>query len=318
MVHLLMATYQGEPYLQAQIESLRRQTYRDWRLLVRDDGSTDGTVDLLREAARRDNRIHRIDDDLGRLGVRGSFSVLMRHGLKENCRYVRFVDQDDVWVPDGIRRLWLTMRSAERRFGPHCPLLVHSDLEVVGPNLEPIADSFLAFQGLRHEPVDPLKTLLVQNFVTGCAMMMNSALLKHATPAPEQANFHDWWVAAVAAATGRILFVPEPLVRYRQHGRNAVGATGYWQSLVPWRKRWRVVSPEANARFHEVLEQAKALAERLRELDEPAASRVEAFVKTFAPDASRWARPVRLTLQRVGRQDLPRHLLLLLRTLTVM
>jgi hypothetical protein len=106
---------------------------------------------------------------------------------------------------------------------PEMPVLIHSDLSVVSQSNELMASSFIKYQGL-----DPQKRSTAQialsNTVTGCTAMVNEALLRRALPVPENAVMHDWWLALIAAAFGQIEFIPEPLVRYRQHDQNAVGA----------------------------------------------------------------------------------------------
>src|SRR5439155_22468886 len=102
-------------------------------------------------------------------------------------------------------------------------------------------------------------------FATGCASLINRSLLEIALPLPPAAVLHDWWITACAAAFGTIRYLPEPLVLYRQHGRNAVGAASVWRRLQPW----RVVRNGAWRRIQENVQrssrQARALLDRLRE-----------------------------------------------------
>jgi glycosyltransferase involved in cell wall biosynthesis len=231
-VDILLATYNGERFLAAQLDSIVSQTYDDWRLLVRDDGSTDGTRDILRGyAGDHLERIVVVEDDDQGLGARGNFERLMQHS---DARYIMFCDQDDVWLADKISRLLEALRKLEKQHGADIPLLVHSDLKVVGPDCEELQPSFFAYQ--RIEPLFGrcVNRLLVQNVVTGCASIFNRTLLERALPIPADAAMHDWWLALVAASFGRVAHVPETTVLYRQHGENAIGARPirFWSMLL--------------------------------------------------------------------------------------
>ncbi|MHB8877671.1 MAG: glycosyltransferase family protein [Myxococcaceae bacterium] len=166
----------------------------------------------------------------------------MAAAASEGADYVFLCDQDDVWKPSKLGSSLATMVELERRFGDEGPLLVHTDLIVTDERLRPLHPSMLAHQGLHHEAESPLEVLLVQNFVTGCATVVNRALLRLALPLPDSCPMHDWWLALCAAASGHLGFVPEPSVWYRQHSGNEVGASGYWANLNPLhpvgRRRW--------------------------------------------------------------------------------
>jgi glycosyltransferase involved in cell wall biosynthesis len=226
---ILLATYNGEEYLPSQLKSLQSQTLSDWTLLVRDDGSIDCTVAVIREFEQQDARIRLVSDTLGNLGSNRSFLHLLRLAVASGAQYVWFCDQDDVWLECKLSDQLEHIKLLEHKHGVDLPLLVYSDLEVVDANLRTIAQSFMSFQGLRPVPTErALALLLNQNLVTGCALLMNRALCVYALPIQiEGILMHDWWVALVAASTGRVEYMPKTLLRYRQHGRNQVGAKGY-------------------------------------------------------------------------------------------
>jgi len=229
LVFVVLSSYNGTRYLADQVESIRAQSEPDWIALVRDDGSTDGTGTLLARLQAADARITRFEDGRGNLGPTQSFAALLQHAADRGARYVALADQDDIWRPDKLARQLDLLRGREAAVGPDVPLLAHSDLAVVADDLTEIHSSFLAFHRLGHVDDRPLRRLLVQNFVTGCATMVNGALLRAALPLPD-VPIHDWWLALCAAAFGEILFDPDPLVRYRQHGANVLGAPG-WQRV---------------------------------------------------------------------------------------
>ncbi|HUR91705.1 MAG TPA: glycosyltransferase family 2 protein [Gemmatimonadaceae bacterium] len=223
-VLIVLAAYNGARFIGAQIESIRAQTWREWRLLVRDDGSSDATLSIVRHFAEKDHRITVLEPDGLRAGPWGNFGILMQHGVAAGCEYLLLSDQDDVWVPDKIERSLMVLQAREKARGHAGPVLVHSDLKVVDDELRPIFASYRAHQRVLYDRVEPLRTLLLHNAPMGCTIAVNRALMDFALPLPAQVP-HDWWLAQCAAATGDVLDIPDALVLYRQHGGNVVGST---------------------------------------------------------------------------------------------
>lgn len=223
IVDIVCSVYNGARYLPEFLQSLERQTHAGWRLWVRDDGSVDDTIELIRAAALNDARLHLwpTDNPPLRLGVAASFGWLLDH-VPADSAYVMFADQDDVWLPQKIERTLAAMRAAESS-DPSAPILVHGDLVVTDASLRVRHPSFWTFAGLDPEPRS-LRRIVVQNPITGAATMINRALRALASPIPIEAPYHDWWCALVAMAFGRIVALREPTILYRQHGANAVGA----------------------------------------------------------------------------------------------
>lgn len=247
---ILLSTYNGSKYIDAQLESLVNQSVRGWDLAVRDDGSTDDTRERVEAWARKDDRIQLAPADGERLGPTRGFARLMEfHG--EN-RPLFFCDQDDIWEQNKIERSMAALDAAEKLHGPSTPILVHTDLSLVDATGQPMAPSAKAVMGFRADDADPFARLVAQNFVTGCTVLINPALAEASLPISPEALMHDWWIALVAAAFGKIIYVDEPLIRYRQHGQNASGATrrkslvegvrAFWTSQDEFRKlmtrRW--------------------------------------------------------------------------------
>lgn len=228
MIEVLLATYNGEAFLAGQIDSVLGQEGVELRILVRDDGSSDNTQLVLEKYARDNLGKIGLLHSSGRLGGLGSFSWLLNQA---RAPYMAFCDQDDVWVVSKLGRLLLRMQSLEARLGHDTPILVHSDLAVVDRDLRPIHPSFWTYSGI--DPTrNSLGQILIKNPVTGCALLANRALVEKVRPIPDGAVMHDHWLALVAAAFGRIEAVKEPLVFYRQHGNNVVGARAYgWRDI---------------------------------------------------------------------------------------
>ncbi len=218
LVDIVLATHNGAAHLEAQLASLCAQSHQNWRLIARDDGSSDATPEILSNFAAREARAVIMPSEAGRSasGPVAAFGAALRHS---DAPYFMFCDQDDVWLPTKIKTLLAALRSAERA-GEPC--LSHSDLRVVDGDLKPIAPSFRARQHLPSGDATAYQ-LLLRNVVTGCAMMGNGALRSAMQPISQSALMHDWWAALIAAHQGQIISVPEATVLYRRHGGNVTG-----------------------------------------------------------------------------------------------
>ena len=225
MIDILLSTYNGEKFIRDLIASLAKQSCRDFELIIRDDGSDDGTVRIMESCLEGTGIAARfIPAAGGHVGVVRSFGELLPESRNP---YVMFADQDDVWHPEKIAEMLKLMRDAELKWGGATPLLLHSDLRVCGADGETIAESFIRYQKLSPEN-DKLADLLVQNHVTGCATMINAALKELVRlPFPSGAICHDWYLAILAAATGRIVFADAAYVDYRKHDSNVYGSPEY-------------------------------------------------------------------------------------------
>ncbi|MBS7812124.1 glycosyltransferase [Roseococcus pinisoli] len=215
-VHVLLATYNGATHLPTQLESLAAQSDVDWHLLWRDDGSFDTTPAILESfAAAHPGRVTHLDDPRGRLGAGASFLALLAAAPAGAC--YAFMDQDDVWLPGKLARA--AVQLGER------PTIVCSRLRLVTAELEPIGLSPLP----AREP--SFATLLAHNIAAGCTMVMNGPARELALGAPlPERGFHDWWCALlVTGGGGRLVFDPEPLILYRQHGANVIGGASGWR-----------------------------------------------------------------------------------------
>jgi len=243
-VDILLSTYNGALYLKDQLNSLIHQSYPSWKIITRDDGSTDGTHTILREYTQRDSRLILIDDGQRHLGACQSFAYLMQLSTAPYCM---FCDQDDVWFPSKIQDMLSRMHAAEKSAGARTPLLIVSDLSVTDDRQNLIAPSFWQCQRLDPSSGSRFSSLIIQNKFPGCSMMLNRPLKELCQSIPEQAIMHDWWVAMAAAAFGKIIIMPEPSMFYRQHQSNTIGLakTGIVKTLG--RSIYRIITrnPEA-------------------------------------------------------------------------
>jgi len=220
-IDVLMAAHNGERFIGEQIESVLRQGSTGWRLTVRDDCSTDGTLAIVGDyAARHPDRIVAEERGENSGSAKQNFLEML---LRSEAPYVMLCDQDDVWLDDKIAVTLQRMAEMERRHGADTPLLVHSDLTVTDTALRVTARSMMAAQQLDGRE-SRLNRLVVQNTVTGCTVMVNRALVTMVREPFDRIVMHDWWLALIASAFGAIGFVDTPTALYRQHDTNAVGA----------------------------------------------------------------------------------------------
>lgn len=254
LVRILLASYQGEAYLRQQLDSLLTQDYDAVEIVVSDDGSRDASPQILEEYAQAwPGRVihHRSGRRFG--SSQAHFLYLLRQF--GDAPYVMFCDQDDVWHPDKVSR---TLREMQRLCpDPAVPALVHTDLRVVDQDLREIAPSFLRFSALDGSRI-ALNQLLVQNVVTGCTVMVNRALVQRFCGAAETPDvlMHDWYLALLAAACGRIGYLDEATIDYRQHGGNVVGAKN---ARSPAYLLKRLCSRDARDAFRDTTAQAASL-----------------------------------------------------------
>lgn len=226
-VHILLSTYNGERFLAEQIDSIRKQTFQDWILLIRDDGSSDGTRQIIRDYCLKDERIFFINpDDTINLGVIQSFHTLLKY---ERADYYFFSDQDDIWLE---QKLELQLAAA-KAYPADKPLLVYTDLKVVGQDLTIMHESMIQTQS------DHANTQLVQelteNTVTGGVAMINHSLAGLWTGREEyDLLMHDWYLALMASALGNLVYIDEPTELYRQHEANVLGARTLKKRMQNW------------------------------------------------------------------------------------
>lgn len=221
-VLVLLAAYNGEKYIGDMIESVLGQDYNNIRVVLSDDNSSDSTVEILSDYADKypEKIIHY------KSGKKfGNAQSHFMHLLTKfhNSKYIMFCDQDDVWHKDKVSRTLKLMKQLENK---EVPVLVHTDLHVVDEELREISSSFCKYSNIDGNRIK-LNHLIVHNVVTGCTVMINETLAKMATTKPipmEKVIMHDWWMAILAACLGKVGFLNENTIEYRQHGNNTVGA----------------------------------------------------------------------------------------------
>lgn len=240
---ILLATYNGEKYIEEQILSIINQTYSNWRLIIRDDGSNDRTMNIIKHYKKIDKRIDILKDDNDNIGSSLNFGILLQFAYEKDFEIFFFCDQDDLWSKDKLEIQLGQIAKLERISGKDVPIMVYSDLVVIDSNLNLIDKSFMHYQGLAKEDKRLTNLLLTQNIVTGCAIAINRKLASIALPFPTDILMHDWWIALCCSLNGVVKFISKPLVFYRQHGENQVGAKRLIDLINPFKTslidRWK-------------------------------------------------------------------------------
>ena len=223
MVTILLATFNGERYLAQQLESILEQDEQNITIEICDDGSVDGTVEIIKKFQELyPEKVKWMEKEKPSKSAKENFFYMLSKAKDSDLPYVMLADQDDLWLPNKVSTMFGRMKKMEERYGSEMPILVHANLALTDENLNITHSNMAEFMGqLPHQK--SLRYRLVENTVTGNSMMINGALLR-AYQEPMDCVMHDWWLALVAAAIGRVSYIEEPLTLYRQHATNAMGA----------------------------------------------------------------------------------------------
>ncbi len=223
MIDILLSTYNGEKYLNELLDSLLAQTYTNWVLFIRDDGSSDNTISIIDKYCQAyPQKIRKISEKNGvNVGVIHSFELLLKESQSE---YIMFCDQDDIWLPHKIEDALEEISSAELQ-QPNKPIVICSDLYVVDNQLNKISESFWSYCRMNPSLLQKNNELAINNYVTGCTMLFNRKAKQISLPFGKNAVMHDAWIALkVLASNGIIIILEKPEILYRQHQQNKLGA----------------------------------------------------------------------------------------------
>ena len=217
---ILLSTYNGERFVKEQIDSLVQQTSPPDYILVRDDGSSDRTLDIIKECTSGSKITLEILQG-NNIGPARSFVELFDLGLATDATIFFFCDQDDIWEREKIAQF------VERFDKPDAtPQTVFSQLLLVDAVNKPIA-----------ETTPPARigfgNSMIENVMTGCALACNRSLIKLLSERKlENPPMHDHLIYITSTLFGKIYYIENPLTRYRQHGSNVLGySTSTWRSF---------------------------------------------------------------------------------------
>lgn len=221
LVHIVLATYNGEKFLRQQLDSLFQQTVQDFIIEVCDDGSQDGTLDIVKEYQEKDARIilHQNEKNLG-------YVKNFIYGVKRSeSPYIMLCDQDDIWNSDKIEVTLQKMQALEKE-NRKIPLLVYTDAMNYNSDTGEEMGRFHETSHLNTSKMDA-SHLFMENKCIGCTVMMNREVLSYLQEIPEEIRVHDWWFALICSHFGEIAYVDSPTLLYRQHSGNMIGGDSY-------------------------------------------------------------------------------------------
>lgn len=226
-VQILMSTYNGERFIRKQLDSIVKQDYAI-TLLIRDDGSTDSTVAIIKEYRKKYDFITLVEGE--NIGVVKSFFELIRLADSE-ADYYSFADQDDIWFEGKISRA--VKKLAEMDAGKPCLYCSRQTLIDGGDNILHVK--------MKEVHIRPgFGNAIVENIATGCTCVINRKLYELAAAGePDYTIMHDWWLYLLASYMGEVYFDEEPQMYYRQHGGNTMGSrTNYIEEFRERVKRF--------------------------------------------------------------------------------
>jgi glycosyltransferase involved in cell wall biosynthesis len=222
VISILMAAYNGEKYIKEQLDSLMKQTFQDFTIIIQDDCSQDKTLQIIESYSKaHPNRISFSTNKKNTGSPKHTFFNLLLHHKDD---YIMLCDQDDIWNRDKIEITFNEMKRMEKIHGQETPILVHTDLTVVDNNLNLINKSYRKMLDANYSRTR-LNHLLSQNTLTGCTAIMNRSLCNLIISEPKYCVMHDWWIVLVASCFGVISSLDVQTVQYRQHDNNSVGVS---------------------------------------------------------------------------------------------
>lgn len=217
MISVCIATYNGERYIRQQIESIVCQLNVDDEIIVSDDGSTDGTLDIVKGIG--DKRI-KIIEGLGRKSPILNFECALKASKGD---FIFLSDQDDIWKPDKVEICMKWLKTY------HC---VVSDAEVTDNRLKPLYPSLYAIMQVKQGRI---YNTIWKNGYTGCCMAFRRNVLEASLPFPKNIPMHDIWIGNVAAYKYNVIFIPDRLIHFRRH-ENTISCNGKGSKFTIWQQ----------------------------------------------------------------------------------
>ena len=215
-IDILLATYNGSQYLSEQLDSILSQSYENINIIIRDDGSSDNTVMIIKEYEQKDSRVKLLNDTLGNLGFVRNFEELMKNSTSD---YIMFSDQDDIWYNDKVEISYVRMKEVEYIYGKSCPILVHTNSKIM--NYETRTKSLFISDYAKNSSFE---NSFFNFFVQGSTMLINASLKREALPFSKEVYLHDRYLHLIAEFIGIRSYIDVPTMDYRQHSNNEIGS----------------------------------------------------------------------------------------------
>ena len=214
---ILLASYNGEKYIKEQLDSIINQTYKNWKLVIRDDGSKDKTVAILNEYEKKDERIKVLRDSKGNLGFLKNFEELLFNADEE---FVLFSDQDDFWLKNKLEKFVEKISKLDGKTLSK-PLLIHCNSSICNDRLEVIKKEFIDSKLAKERNSN---IYFFEYMVQGSTSMVNKKMIRKSIPFLKNVTLHDRYFHLLSQFFGTRVFINKSLVKYRQHERNEIGA----------------------------------------------------------------------------------------------
>jgi len=211
-VDILLASYNGERYIEAQILSIIYQSFKDWNLIIHDDGSDDDTIAIIKNMIRMDSRIKLIEDGVRCGTAADNFMHLLKYSISPYCM---FCDQDDIWFDNKIE----VMVAAMRKYSEDIPLVVYSNSYVWNPNSGVTGKATFTY------PKSMRQFLFLNSGMQGCVSIFNKRMKEYLSNWEGSCTMHDHLLHLFGLALGKIEYLNIPLMLYRQHDHNVTGCT---------------------------------------------------------------------------------------------
>ncbi|AEE16184.1 glycosyl transferase family 2 [Treponema brennaborense DSM 12168] len=234
MISVCMATYNGVRFIKEQLNSILAQLSADDELIISDDGSTDGTLEII--GSYKDDRIklfhHKQNPSFSEIKYCRNFyyttSNFENALIHANGDYIFLSDQDDIWLPQKKDRMVSALRTAD---------LVMSNFNIIDDDGNILKKAFY-----QTNPISNFTLLnIIKSKFIGCCMAFNKEVLRASLPFPEKLLAHDYWIGLVSSQDYSFLFISEPLLNYRRFDSNVSSSTGKSKNNFLFRIRFRLV-----------------------------------------------------------------------------
>lgn len=203
-----MATYNGGQFIENQILSLISQTYKNWNLIIHDDGSKDETLEIVKKYQELDSRIHLVEDGVKCGGAAKNFLYLLK---KSSAPYIIFSDQDDIWMESKLEVLFNKIKDIHEPCAVYCNAYAYNGIKITANEVSLIKRTNLK------------DSLFLNSGVQGCSLMFNRYLLNLLKDYPDYVHMHDHYITIGAVTFGKLHYIQESLMLYRQHNNNVTG-----------------------------------------------------------------------------------------------
>lgn len=214
-VAVLMAAYNGEKYIDKQIKSILNQSYKNFKLIVRDDGSTDNTFSILKKYESINSNVLVFKNTTKLHGQLSNFAWLFNYAKNKNYQYIMFSDQDDIWYKNKIKLSYERITSLENK-GPN---LLYTNYDIYNSSSQKRKKAY------DHELNYSFEQLFVQNWLMGCTMMLDRKMIELVNNIPNNVENHDYWISVVASIKKNISYLEKPTMLHRLHTNNVTART---------------------------------------------------------------------------------------------